>query len=851
GMVYGCGDDPVPAGPPGGTSSETSGITGNGTTTNTSTTSTNNSTTSTDTTATTSTTSTTTTTSGMGVFGAPCASDEGCRERLVCELGRCTASGTQKLGEICELTAECDLELYCDDSGLCQASGDQDPGTLCMDTSECRSGVICSAQTLLGQCELAGMLDLGAPCAATAECLAGLVCVPEPNAEGSVCTVQRDAKPAPFTGKTCLDEDGVEPPARVYFEVPEETDEAEFYRLPFPNDIRLDGGRPDLGGFTVPGPNIEGVDLVAETLSAVEASQEGYGLTQGVFMRFSTPVDFATLDARGDGASVQLVDITPGSPEYGLRQPLRWEASTGRGKFICHQWVNIRPSPGRPLSPETTYAVLLTRDVLSAEGEPLMREPDFEALLDEAQPGEARLVQAWEAYAPLRAWLEDQGRSPDTLLVAAVFTTGDPTALSGKLRDAVYAAEPPTVAELTACTDDANVVSPCDDGLEGEAHVRGCFGRGDQPYVEVQGLLEVPVFQKGEPPYVEDGAIAVDVMGQPLVQRTEQVCLSMTLPDFEDMPTRGWAVLLVPHGLGGSYRDHVDAFAPLVSALTAGGNTNRMITLSWDQVVHAARRGDSTLSPERLMLNYNNPQATVGHVMQATADIYAVLRWLEDFSIPAEQSPTGRAVRANTNFVFILGHDLGGVSATMATPFEPKVRGLLLAGTGGQLYRLLDASEPAQMRVLLEDAVQDSNLSEVHPFVQLMQGYYDSIDPAVYAEQITIRPPEGMSPRHVLFMMGQNDNVSPQLSLETMATALRLVMTEPLLQPFALNAIEQMAPPVAGNLTIDGTATTVVGRQYAPEFYSGHDVVFRNVEAREDMIRFLSTYLRYGLPTVD
>ena len=841
-FAVGCGgDDAVPADPPGSeTSNGSTSATTGGTTGATA------GTTSSDTTSSNTTTGGTTGAIMAGGVGAPCASDEGCRDRLVCDLGRCAASGDRDLGEVCQLSAECDLGLYCDDSGLCQAAGEQVVGELCANTSECQAGLICSTQTLLGQCEPGGDADLGARCDATRECLAGLVCAGE--GDGRSCAVQRDVKPTPFTGKACDAEDGEEPPARVFFEVPDNPDLAEFYRLPFPNDIRLLDGRPDMAGHTTPGPDIRGVDLVARTLDAYEA-RRGFGVSQGVFMRFSAAVDFGSLDARGDEASVQLVDITPDSPEYGQRQALRWEASTGRGKYICHHWLNVRPSPGRPLSPNTTYAVFLTRDVRTADGEALEREPDFEAVLAEAQPGEARLIGAWEAYAPLRGWLQEQNRDPDSLLVAAVFTTGDPTETTRRLRQAVRDADAPTATQLTSC--DEGVTSPCDDGLQGEEHVRGCFGHGEG-FKEVHGLLELPIFQKGEAPYIEGGEIALGDDGQPLLQRTESVCMSMTIPDFEDMPSRGWPVLLVSQGVGGTFRGQAEAFAPLVNTLTRGGATYHMLTLSWEQVLHAARGGAAGLSPEQTVTNYDNPLATVGNMMQATADIYAVLRWLEAFELPAAQSPTGRAVRANMDQVFVLGHDVGGVSATMATPFEPNIRALVLSGTGGQLYRLLDTSSPVQVRELLEEATQDSNLSEVHPFVQLMQGTYDAIDPANYAERVTVfATAEGGGPRDVFFTMGQGDTYSPQLSLETVATSFRLAMVTPLLQPFALNTIDEVTPPAGGNLIIDGEEHTVLGRQYAPEFYNGHDVVFEHPSAREDIARFISTSLRYSVPSVD
>ena len=51
-------------------------------------------------------------------------------------------------------------------------------------------------------------------------------------------------------------------------------------------------------------------------------------------------------------------------------------------------------------------------------------------------------------------------------------------------------------------------------------------------------LQDVPVFQHGTRPYntLGEGDIQLDAMGHPIVQSTEQVCVSVTVPHGVTMP---------------------------------------------------------------------------------------------------------------------------------------------------------------------------------------------------------------------------------------------------------------------------------------------------------------------------
>ena len=130
----------------------------------------------------------------------------------------------------------------------------------------------------------------------------------------------------------------------------------------------------------------------------------------------------------------------------------------------------------------------------------------------------------------------------DDVAVAAVFTTGDPWEATSKTRDIVRTS-PITSTDFTLC--DEGVTSPCDDGLEGAAHVRGCFG-ADPLFDELHTTASLPILQQGTAPYLDEGG---DLSSPARIQRREDVCVSVTVPKLE-MPEAGWPVVVYAHVSG-------------------------------------------------------------------------------------------------------------------------------------------------------------------------------------------------------------------------------------------------------------------------------------------------------------
>ena len=119
----------------------------------------------------------------------------------------------------------------------------------------------------------------------------------------------------------------------------------DFYRLPFPNDIRLKAGKVDLTGHPKPGATLLPFDLVERYLGAIAAETTGFGANQAMYLRFSRQIDTANFP--GD-CGATLVDITPTSPDFGLNVGLTCSASNGHASYICGPFMVVRPPAGAP-----------------------------------------------------------------------------------------------------------------------------------------------------------------------------------------------------------------------------------------------------------------------------------------------------------------------------------------------------------------------------------------------------------------------------------------------------------------------------------------------------------------------
>lgn len=815
-----------------------------------------------------------------GGVGAPCSDAVGCRAGLACTNGACAFAHSSAEGDPCVAADECKDGLQCM-KGICAQGGSGAEGDGCTTDADCQSGLRCGFFGLGLSCIKEGTEDTGQPCNTSADCYAGLFCAPgSGDGGGATCAPTRN-QPLTF-GLPIAPKLVCDPVATgavtAYFDVPgaDGSDpNADFFRLPFPTDIRIKSGKIDLSGFPTPGTALLGFDPVRIYLDAITENEHAWGAYPTTIFRFSGPINFDTFRATPGVSPVVYLDITdPKNPGNG---GAAWYYSGQGGKYVCHDWFAVRRPLGGPLVPGHTYTVYLTTDGRDKNGLPIKRAPEFVALLAATAPADPALSNAYAAFEPLRAYLSAQSIPTSTVLTATVFTVAETLSPMNKLAAAVRAAPVPVASAWVKCA--TGVTSPCPqaDGT------RAC-GNGTADYDEYHALVSMPIFQKGNAPYFTSGG---DIDSSRVV-RTEDVCMALTVPK-KAAPAAGFPVAVFAHGTGGSFRDHVrDEVAGALARATPP-----IAVLGYDQVEHGPRRGSSTQSPNVLFFNFANPSAARGNPLQGAADVISVGRFVKTFGVAVSSAPPGldgggaadggpaadasgppppsgnggpRGIEFDTRSVVFFGHSQGSMHGSLGLPFTNDFSAALLSGNGASLMdALLTKTNPVNIAAAVPFALggdyDDPRTHKLfggneHPVLSILQQWIDPADPLNFAHSIARTPVSGILPKSVFQTYGLDDTYAPPVTLETYAVAadLPLAAHDPSVSkpdPIAGGAIEEQPVPISGNAAIDSTTVTLAVREYQPPSgKDGHFVVFDVPSANQDAVRFLSMAAAGKVPAV-
>ena len=740
---------------------------------------------------------------GKGV-GEPCSDDGDCRSGLSCQEGSCQPAGTSLPDMPCVISAECGDNLVCgfdlEDLGnpkTCQPEGDGEQWDICSTDLDCQKGFYCKPVGFTGSCQPEGDKDMGEACEDTDECFGGLACGEDATGE-MVCGLLGVQLPL-FLGPACAPESEIGDPPRVLFEVPREgVAVKEFYRLPFPNDIRVRNGHLVLDDHPTPGPGVVGMDVLGRLIEVMERDLGAFGTNPVVFLRFSvTPAEplKESLVAQGDGQNMFLLDITdPLDESYGSSRSINWSFSSSKGgNYICNNHLALSVPWSRPLAPKHIYAAVLTDSIPASPAEEgganrtYQKDDDFAALLGDAKPGNKDLGHAWEAYAPLRTFLAnaaaaDLGLTPGNVIGAAVFSTYDPTATMEKAAEVLAGKGAPEITGMVLCSE--GVTSPCDDGLTGEEHTRGCFV-ADPGFYEFQGTVRLPSFQAGTLPYydpVDGGRVELDPTGKPKQKGVEEVCFSLTVPKTLDMPATGWPLVLYAHGTGGTYRSHVNTgVAEMLSeamvwnpATPDFDRSTGFMVLGYDQVMHGPRKGDTLIDTDSLVFNFRNPQAALGNFLQGAMDNFSMLRMAEALSLSDAPFSEAAPAIADPAHLFFVGHSQGGTTGPLFLPFEPAIQAAVLSGAGGGLVdSLLRKFAPVDIKDGVTVALQDDTVSRTHPALALLQNYYDPVDPINFGVHLFHEPIGAMHKVRILHLYGLEDAHTPPTTIKSLSAVMR------------------------------------------------------------------------------
>lgn len=762
--------------------------------------------------------------------------------------------GTQLEGDSCDLISDCQAGLTCD-GGTCRPLPPIDTagreGEGCGVDGDCRPGLCCGGQgvcrTLIdGSCGL----PVGSTCGLSADCAPDLICNgdgvcvapgsgPGEGEEGDVCEDTRDCRrplicgatdtcqPPPFfSGVNCDDSENELGSFRAFFEVPPLGGQLrEFFRQPFPSDVRLRDGKIDLTGHPSPG-NVVGIDFDEAYLRAIEEDRAGFGLTQPIFVRFTDPLDAATLTINEELATVRLVNIDADSAEFGEVVKIQLNYESDRSLFICESTIAVAPVDGLSLLPSTTYALIVGSDVRDFQDQSPIQDGDFAMMLENATPDGSRpeLAAAHTAYAPLRAFLTSEGIAAESLAIAAVFTTGDPGAIAPKVREAVLAAPAPTASDLTRCGTGAT--SPCAEGAELD-----CPGAEPATHHEFHLRVSNPVIQAGLRPYVTlgNGAIETDASGAVTIQGSEDVCVAVAVPRAGAMPADGWPVVIYAHGTGGRFTSGMEQIAPM---LTAQG----IAVVSFDGVMHGSRQELPPVArqdPGRLFFNVPNPRAGRDNVLQGAADAVNLERWIRTFEI----DDGGLVARFDGAFVSYYGHSQGTVVGAPYIGLADGLRSAVFTGAGAEIgLSLVFKQKPNDVSALTRALFGDQNITRLHPMIGIMSLFFGPSDAIPYAAAFGDELDPARAPFDFLHVFGLDDGFTPDVTQDALVRAGQYPIVGDVLRP----VMESRSVPSPASANLRGR--TLGALQYPPDLeqYDGHFVGTRN----SDAVQAIETFLR-------
>lgn len=611
-----------------------------------------------------------------------------------------------------------------------------------------------------------------------------------------------------------------------------------FWRFPFPSDLRRDaGGAPDLTGF----PNRRNVPILTSLLSIVP-QRAGFPVMSTAYFLFDAPIAARTIAdviAPAGDAPALLVDIDPGSPEHGQAWPIVAQTFVADG-YIAPNLVALAPRPGIVLRPSTRYAYV----VRSAFAPGFAPPADFATLAAGGTPSAARGAAAVQLYAPLWPALDALGIARGDVLVATVFTTGDPVARTHARSEAIRTAYHPTIDNLQL--------------VGGATHDGFC---------QLAATITLPQFQTGAPPFDSGGVFVLDAGDVPQRQGDLAIPVTITLPKAA-MPAGGWPLFQFFHGSGGVSTGLVD----LGHSPDAGDHPEPGKGPGYVVALHGLAAASAALpvNPERLpgasdyaYLNINNLAAFPSTFQQGAFEQRLVLDALLALRIPQATvaactgiaTPTGTH-RFDPQKLVAGGQSMGGMYTNMIGAIEDRYGAFVPTGAGGFWnLMILETTSVPGARNLLGTAlgIDDAQLTFVHPALNVMALAWEPAEPIASMARIARRPLPGFAARHVYEPVGKGDTYFPIDVYDAAALAYGNVEAGAAQWPSMQDALalDQLGGlltyPIKGNRA--GLTRVVV--QFAGDGVIDPHYIYRQLDAVKHQYGcFLESYLRDGVPTV-
>jgi hypothetical protein len=636
---------------------------------------------------------------------------------------------------------------------------------------------------------------------------------------------------------------------------------ASFYDAPFPSDdlVRADGSVAIPGFPNMPEPDT--VALVTQMTQMVGTSAHGFAEEGAVYFTVdgaAVPVDLPDMaTSLSPAASVFLLGVTPGAPDYLHRYPVTVRFDADGGPFGALRMLSILPLQGVPLRPKTRYAAVVTRTTG-------LQPSDEMTSIASGAPLSSLSPTVFDEYRAAVASLGEAGVASGDIAGLAVFTTDDPTAALEQVVGDILARplpEPDTAFHQTDSFDD---------------------------YCVYEATLPMPDYQAGDPPYTfasTGGGWIFDGSGKPVLQRTEEAGIVVTIPRAP-MPAAGWPVVHFIRTGGGGNRPLVDNGQAAVAggpAIVPGSGPAlyfAMAGLAGASVdgPHEDGRNLTNDNEDYLMFNIDNVEALRDNIRESAAEYALFAHVLAGLSFDVSDCPGATTPATfDATRMALMGHSMGATIAPLVLSVEPLYRAVVLSGAGASwienvLWKQLPLAVRPVVDLLLRYSEQDPprDVQEDDPALTLLQWSAEPADPLVYTRGLVEEPPAGQSPRPVLMEQGIVDHyilppianaTSLSLGLDLAGTPLDESNAElvqdgtPTLEsvlPYSGRGL--IALPVAGNYPqpLGSTAglTAVVVQHPSNGIEDGHEIVFQTDPPKREYRCFLQTWAAGQTPLV-
>lgn len=612
----------------------------------------------------------------------------------------------------------------------------------------------------------------------------------------------------------------VPPPAEPLSEVTAlYAPEGRFFEAPFPSPWRArPDGTLDLADFPT-----RTNQFAQRYLAMLDAHGEGWGRNSGFWFPLSGDVGEGTLPATPEASasfdsSVYLVNVDAQSPGRGEFIPLEVQLKKTTETYSPAHLLVAIPRQGFVLSPGAWYAAVLTTSLKDAAGLRLPQAPFLTAEGPRADTLRAELPR-------LTSLLAEAGRGLEGVVAVTMFKTGDH---SGRLAAIARAARAfsgaaPTITRVREFAD----------------------------FTVLQVDVEVPLFQAGQKPYVEGGAISFDATGAPLQVGRERVRVLVSVPR-RPMPASGFPLVFHAVGSGGDADSMINAQGTgLALPLARRG----LATWCADPNLTGLRHPGGDTSGFAFFSPFNPVAVRDNHRQQAAeyevfTKVAAALQ-LGGALVPEAQAAT---LRFDASHFFLHGHSTGSVVGAQMLASNRDFRAGVLTGAGGSwLYNFVikQATGSAELVGQLLAYRPDDVVELFDPVLQLASTAWDPIEPMNQAPLWTDAAYRG-APSSVLLVAGLTDTYYLPRMQAALAQAARMDLVGPALEPevlaaVALGAGREVAAPLFSNRP--GSTQAVVQHAARPG-RDGHFVVFDEAPVRHRYGCFFETAVAAGAPRV-